>query len=161
MLRRLLASVRSGVVKTFRCLSLVYRMRTEFLAFDARCESCDHRFLRPELGDMSYGEFIFATANPPNYVYCNAFDAGPRLIHDLMGDSTADCFQAALAHFADGSVAAVSFKCPSCGQSSLSRAVDGAGHPIDIPTTTFSRILALSRDELAAELETFKAEWRS
>ncbi|WP_037226717.1 hypothetical protein, partial [Rhodopirellula baltica] len=75
-------------------LSLGYRMRTQFRAFDAHCESCGHRFLRPELGDMTYGKFIFATATPPNYVYCNAFDAGPQLIHDLLGDSTADCFQA-------------------------------------------------------------------
>ena len=135
-------------------------MRTEFRAFDAECENCGHRFTRPELGDMSYGEFIFATANPPNYVYCNAFEPGPRLIHDLLGDATADCFQAAIAHFADGSVTANSLKCPSCGQSSLSRMVDGAGHPIDIPSTTYSRILSLPRDVLAAELEQFKVDWR-
>ena len=154
------ASLWSGVVKTFRCLSLAYRMRTQFRVFDAHCESCGHRFLRPGLGDMTYGEFIFATATPPNYVYCNAFAAGPQLIHDLLDDSTADCFQAALARFADGCVTANSLKCPSCGQSSLSIAVDGTGHPIDIPSTTYSRILSLPRDVLAAELAKFKAEWQ-
>ena len=135
-------------------------MRTEFRAFDAQCESCGHRFLRPELGDMSYGEFIFATANPPHFIYCNALDVGPQLLHDLLGDSTAGCFQAALAYFADGSVAVNSLKCLSCGESSLSRAVDGASQPIEIPTTTFSRILAVSRSDLAAEIATFRANWQ-
>ena len=137
------------------------RMRTEFRAFEAHCESCGHRFLRPELGDTSYGEFIFATANPPYYVYCSAFDVGPQLIHDLLGDSTADCFQAALACFADSSAMVNSLKCLSCGQQSLLRLMDGAGHPIEIPTTTYFRILALARSALAVEIEKFKADWRS
>ena len=156
--------VQGVVVNFFRCLSLVYRMRTKFLAFEANCESCHHRFMHPELGDMAYGEFIFTTSDGRHRAYCNALDAGPKRIHELMDGSSPECFQAALAHFADalddGSRYTNSLRCPKCAGSSLSRCLSENGQPSELARTTYLLILALPRDELAAALAEFDANWR-
>ena len=137
-------------------------MRTRFAADEAQCQDCRHLFVHPEPGDMSYGEFIFSTTDGERFAYCNAFEPGPQLIHELMGDATPDCFQSALAHFADpldNSPLTNETRCPKCGSTSLRRFTGKSCDPVTLPIVQFSIVLALERSDLAEQLSKFRANW--
>ena len=139
-------------------------MRTEFRAFEAECDDCGHRFFNPELGDASYGEFIFTTTDARHRVYCDALDTGPQVIHGLMGDASPDCFQEALAFFADpvaNSRFTSSLRCPNCTGLRLERCTSEGFEALNIPTATYSTILDLPRDELATQIAEFITKWRA
>ena len=118
--------------------------------------------MHPEVGDMADGEFIFSTLDGKRFAYCNAFEPGAQVIHELMSNATPDCFQAALAHFADplGGVSLIRrTRCSECGSTSKRKYAGPSGSAIELPLVQYTSILDLERDELSKRVAEFQANW--
>ena len=117
--------------------------------FKAACAECGHEFLRPELGDFAYGEFLLCTESGREFFHFSAMEnPACKLVEPQLPKGVK--FAAVMASLADpvNEEALVSHPvCPSCQSSKLAYwGGDRVGQRV-VLAATFTRFLGLPSSE--------------
>jgi len=122
----------------------------------ARCGSCGHEFACPQLGDFSYGEFIFYGERGSVQAYFQAIDNPVwNFLKKVLGDhgtrpALGPTLQAACAHFADpieGQALINHIVCPLCFSTKMDWYGGDVAGSVEVLPVSFESFQSLSEPE--------------
>jgi hypothetical protein len=134
---------------------------------ETRCAGCNLAFPSPDLGDFSYGQFIFFGVGGTAHAFyaaleCPVWDFISALVDKHMPASRPEargqCIQHACTIFADrvdGQHWTLRHVCPHCLSQRMTYWGGTELGEVDVPVATFTSFLGLPLDERIARVEQF------
>jgi hypothetical protein len=136
--------------------------------FEASCADCGSSFAKPELGDFTYGQFLFTGERGTVQAYLEAIGHPVWAILEAAAPTVNDdaelgrFVQAASAFFADpidGQRLRNHHVCPNCLSQNLASWGGRKLGEADVAVVSFSRFAALSEQDQLRAVETFYADF--
>jgi hypothetical protein len=119
---------------------------------EAECGQCGCRFQHPWLGDFSYGEAVFATADGSSFAIASAQSPFARRVAALVSTHQARRFWEVLAGLADpleGQALLCGLVCPWCFSREIARWGTPSGNFVSVREATFESAEQLESPLLA------------